>query len=132
MTFRVRLLAPRETPWVEVEAASWQDAANGHHMSFGRDDHSLSIEAYPSAVGRRWYFARVEVEGHEPTVSRWRWDGLVRRGGVRRGREVPWEERLAGIAARLGWEGAAVGLVEAGWEGEDAGIFEDDVQDGRE
>ena len=110
-TYRCRLTVPRVTDWTDVRADSPEMAANEFHDRNYRG--TLWHVPDPDLPGTRIYFALVEVDGHEPTISRIYWSGIVRTGGVRR------RLTLAEIAKQLGWAHPPEELLSPGLDGEE-------------
>jgi hypothetical protein len=119
MTFKCRFTVPRESAWQAVEGATPEEAANEFHYRRDLD----GIVLYLSDAGEPWRpgdsvsLALVEVEGHEPWMSRIFRSGLVRRGGIKL-RDRTFDQKLAGVAKQLGWTGDPRELIAPGWEGE--------------
>lgn len=115
--FRCRRLGATE--WIEVAATSLANAVQAVEV----EPHAyLTVwpDENPDGTGRYAIeFARVEVEGHGEFVVRTFHSGIYRKGGVGLPR-APLAERLAAVAAQLGWRKDPAELIAAGWEGEES------------
>lgn len=115
MKYRVRFLLPKPGEWRDVEAKSVEDAIGVFHVD-QPDSESLKFQHDKPEGGRELvFFALVEVEGHEPLVSRVFQTGIWRSGGVRRHQGLT----LADIARALGYTHPPETLLEDGWDGEE-------------
>lgn len=119
MIFKCRFNVPFIGQWKEVEAESPEAAANSFHYGLDLDGIRLPLRD----AGGEWRpgdsvsLAVVEVEGHEPVISRVFKAGIVRRGGVKP-KGPSFDQRLAEVAALLGWTKDPRELIAPGWEGE--------------
>lgn len=118
-TFRCRMTVPKETAWTDVQADSFEEAANDFHIRLG-DGIRFQLYENETPDGQRMtiYFACIEVEGHEEVVSRFYHHAIYRRGGVRP-RLGTLKERLEVLAKQLGWTHDPAQLIEPDWEGEE-------------
>ena len=119
MLFRCRTVKPKVSEWREVEAESFDLAANEFHSKYQLyfDNLKLKMETEDKKI-YFIHFVLVEVEGHGEMVSRIFEHGIWRRGGVK-GVVVPFKTRLKDIAEKLGWTHEPEELVAEGWAGEE-------------
>lgn len=109
--YRCCMVRPTPSNWHDVEADSWGEAANEVHANVLEGGYRYRADEGGPAV----FFAMMEVEGFGQVISRYYWEGIWRRGGVRHYRGP---SRLDYIAKELGWVEDPRLLLETGWDGE--------------
>lgn len=109
--FRVRSVAPKESPWSDVVAENDAAAAQWWHEKHGQ--YGLDVVLH-SDDGPSVSFVNVEIEGNGTMVSRLYRSGIRRRGCVKP-RNPMTVERVAKI---LSYEGDPKELLATGWEAE--------------
>lgn len=112
--FRARTLQPSVSEWRNVEAESPELAANEFHHAADPGIKSFTHCVTEGEKSTLVKFALIEVEGHEPVVSRLFEQRIWRRAGVRKQ-----DLTLQDIARRLGWSHPAADLLADGWDGEE-------------
>lgn len=116
MLYRCRILRPSCSSWHDVEAPTWQEAANTFHereldtVGGLRFRHELDAARSEIIV-----FAVVEVEGHGQIFSRVYLQGIWRKGGVKPLAPVT----LESIAEELHFQRPAEELLTP-WQGEES------------
>lgn len=114
-TFKVRALKPTQTDWVNITAESSAAAAQTFHYKVDPEYRSLCFHhVLPTGGHENVKFALIEVEGHEPVVSR-----LFCSGIWRKGRRSKQEITLNDIASELGWTHPIEDLLSSGWDCEE-------------
>lgn len=114
--YRCRTLQPSYSSWYEVEAPTWQEAANTFHERELDTVRGFRF-SFPKGEGRSEtvVFALVEVDGVGQGISRVYLQGIRRKGGVRP-LSFP---TLREVAERLGWKGSPDDLLTP-WPGEES------------
>lgn len=130
MKYQCRTIKPHKSKWYEIDAPTWEEAANEFHTNHTLKEDGYILTVFPeeneSGSGKyNVYFALIEVKDSEgnqygPVVSRYFYHGIYRAGGVKPPSKMKsLQERLEYIAEKLGWEHPAEELLEEGWEGEE-------------
>jgi hypothetical protein len=113
--YRCRTTVPKRSPWKEIEAETPLEALQEFHArevpsGYAGFCHRVEEDGRMHKV----YFALIEVEGHEPVISRIYQYGIWRKGAVR---SAP--PTLREIAKALGWAHPPSELLDEDWEGEE-------------
>lgn len=90
--FRCRKVEPEETAFIDVSAATPEDAANIYHLKERGGVHLSGTD--------EWY-AVIHVEGHGQYISKIHLDGIGREGGLKSPNHHSAANTLADVATTL-------------------------------